>query len=262
MQKDIFIQARVSSTRLPGKVLKEIEGQPILVRTYNRIRLSKKAHNVVVITSDKIIDEKIVSICKLNNIPVFKGDEKDLLDRHYKAALFFGSKIIFKVPSDCPLSDYKIIDSVLDMSDNYDYVSNYHPPTFPDGLDVEGADFKTLKHAWLKAEKKFEREHTFPFIWDNPKRYHLGNLVNKKGNMFMTHRWTLDYQEDFLFLKKIFKEFDFKNDFDFYDILKLLKKKPKLKLINSKYNGVNWYRNENQNLKTINANLFKNEPVI
>jgi len=151
MQKDIFIQARMGSTRMPGKVLTNIDNVPILVRTVNRIRRCKLASNIVVITSNDRGDDEIVKICNKFSIPVFRGSEHDLLDRHYKAASFFGSDYVFKIPSDCPFADSDIITEALKISDKFDYVSNYHPPTFPDGLDVEGARFNILEKAWKLA---------------------------------------------------------------------------------------------------------------
>ena len=257
MQKDIFIQARMGSTRMPGKVLVNINNVPILVRTVNRIRRCKLASNIVVITSNDRGDDEIVKICNKFSIPVFRGSEHDLLDRHYKAASFFGSDYVFKIPSDCPFADSDIITEALKISDKFDYVSNYHPPTFPDGLDVEGARFNILEKAWKLANKPYEREHTFPYIWDNPSKFKIKNFTNKKGNMFMTHRWTLDFPEDLNFVKSIYREFNYAEYFNFEEILNLLDKKPKLSKLNSMHNGVNWYRNEKDNLKTIDPSLYR-----
>ena len=261
MNVDIFIQARLGSTRLPGKVLKIIGNFPNLVLTYRRIRQTKNVREVVVITSENHIDDQIVDVCIKYKIPFFRGSEHDCLDRHYQAAKKFNSDLIFKIPSDCPLSDPKTNEEVISiLLNNYstiDYVSNYHPPTFPDGLDIEGCKFSTLEDAWQNAEKKIEREHTFPYIWDNPQRYSIANVVNKKGNMFLTHRWTLDYIEDFEFINRVYSEFLYDESFTFSDILDLLDRKPGLTKINHMYNGVNWYRNHMNDLKTISSDQFK-----
>lgn len=246
----------MGSSRLPGKILKKIDGVPIIIRTYNRIRKSTLATNVVVITSNLKRDDEIANLCMEYSFPVFRGSENDLLDRHYCAASFYKSDYVFKIPSDCPFSDYHIIDKVLSLSDNYDYISNYHPPTFPDGLDVEGSRFDVLQEAWNLSKNKHEREHTFPYIWDNPDKFNLGNVLNEKGNMFMTHRWTLDYPEDMKFIEEIYKNFQYSDDFYFDDILDLLKQNPELSSINSKYNGFNWYRHEKKKLKTIDPSLY------
>lgn len=260
MQKDILIQARMGSTRLPGKVLESVGGIPLLLRTYNRVRLSKLAQNVVIISSTEKKDDVIEELCIQNDIQIFRGSENDLLDRHYQAALELKSDYVFKIPSDCPFSDPAIIDTVLGMASSFDYVSNYHPPTFPDGLDVEGAKFELLEEAWRSATKKFEREHTFPFIWDNPDRFTIGNLNNELGNMFLSHRWTLDYPEDLEFVKRVYREFDYDELFGLTDILALLESKPEIKEINNMYNGVNWYRNEINNLKTVSQDEYRQEP--
>lgn len=257
MQMDIFVQARMSSTRLPGKVLKPVGGIPLLHRTYNRIRQSKGAENVAIITSTHNSDDLIVDYCVDNKIPIIRGDLNDLLDRHYKAALSLGSDYVFKIPSDCPFADHILIDRVLAMAADYDYVSNYHPPTFPDGLDVEGACMTVLHEAWCNAQAQHEREHTFPYIWDQPNKYTIGNLVNEHGNMFMTHRWTLDYLEDFKFVEAVYREFDYTDDFGFTDILDLLHDKPDIAEINKAYAGVNWYRNEAEKLKTVDKSLYR-----
>jgi spore coat polysaccharide biosynthesis protein SpsF len=235
----------------------EIGGVPVLLRQYSRIRRSALAREVCVITSTAPQDVAIVDLCVKHKIPVIRGSEKDLLDRHYRSAKQLGSDYVFKIPSDCPLSDPGIIDSVIRMSSRYDYVSNYHPPTFPDGLDVEGCSFDHLEFAWANARLDFQREHTFPFIWDNPKSFSIGNLVNKYGDMFLTHRWTLDYRADFDFLSAVYKNFDYKDDFNFQDVLKLLEARPEISAINNAYAGVNWYRNHSDQLKTIGPNLFR-----
>jgi spore coat polysaccharide biosynthesis protein SpsF len=259
----VFVQARLGSTRLPAKVLREVLGKELLLHEIERIRKAKSVDEVVVITTTKKEDDRIANLCKKNDIPYFRGSEKDLLDRHYQAAKKFKADFVVKIPSDCPIVDPKIIDEVINLwlnnQDKFDYVSNYHEPTFPDGLDVEGCPFLILEIAWREAKKTHEREHTFPFIWDNPKRFRLGNIENPKGKMFMTHRWTLDYEEDFIFLKEIIESFRDKPDFSMDDVLQLLNKNTLLKEINSKYNGVNWYRHHPGELKTVGEDLYRPE---
>ena len=193
----------------------------------------------------------------------FRGSENDLLDRHYQAALKYNADFIAKIPSDCPLADPEIIDSVLglwiDNPERFDYVSNYHPPTFPDGLDVEGAPFPILEMAWKESQKVFEREHTFPYIWDNTERFRIGNIENRYGNMFMTHRWTLDYEEDYQFIKTVFEELGDNPGFSIKNVLDLLKRKPQIGDINRKYAGINWYRKHEGELKTVTKDQFRKE---
>ncbi len=261
IKADILIQARLGSTRLPGKVLKDIAGLPMLVRTFRRIRKTLGVTDVVVITTTNSEDDAIVEVCRNYGIPVLRGSENDCLDRHYQAAKILKSDLVFKIPSDCPFSDPIINADVVSLLSNggcnLDYVSNYHPPTFPDGLDIEGCRFDVLEVAWREAVAGFQREHTFPFIWDNPEKFSIANYVNKYGNMFMTHRWTLDYLDDYLFVERVYKEFGYEEEFYFTDILKVLIDKPTIAQINAKYAGVNWYQSESHNLKTITKDQYR-----
>lgn len=262
----VFIQARLGSTRLPGKVMKKVLGKELLLRMFDRVKRAKTVDEIVVITSTNKDDNLIYELCQKNNIKCYRGSENDLLDRHYQAAKIYKADFVVKIGSDCPLADPNIIDEVINLwlnnQDKYDYVSNYHPPTFPDGLDVEGCPFSILETAWKEAKEAHEREHTFPFIWDNPKKFRIGNITNPRGNMFLTHRWTIDYQEDFLFLKRVFEELENKPNFQMEDILTLLKEKPEIAKINQKYLGINWYRKNEEELKTVPRYLYrKNEPL-
>ncbi|MEJ2104988.1 MAG: glycosyltransferase family protein [Ignavibacteriaceae bacterium] len=217
-----IIQARVGSSRLPGKVLLPLANRPLILR-----------------------------------IEVFRGSSLDLLDRHYKAAKKFDAEAVVKIPSDCPLIAPEIIDKViLYYINNYkkfDYVSNLHPPSYPDGNDVEIMSFKTLENAWINAKKDFEREHTTPFIWENPDKFRIGNVLWETGYDYsMSHRFTIDYKEDYELIKRIYDELYNQNpEFSLNDILLLLKQKPEIKKINEMYAGVNWYRNHLKELKTI-----------
>lgn len=259
----VFVQARMTSTRLRGKVLKKVLGKEILLFMLERVKRAKSIDEVAVITSLKRQDDAIVELCEKNNIKYYRGSQDDLLDRHYQAAKAFGADFIVKIPSDCPLTDPAIIDRVINLwRDNpgeYDYVSNYHPPTFPDGLDVEGCPFAILEAAWKEAKEPFEREHTFSFIWDNPQRFRIGNITNPYGEMFLTHRWTLDYPEDFCFIKRVIDELKGKPGFLMEDVLALLKNKPEIAKINEKYRGINWYRNVQGRLNTVNRYEYLND---
>lgn len=259
--KLVCVQARMGSTRLPKKVLMEALGKPLLVHQIERIQRAKNVDKVVVITSTEKENDLIENICKEGNIDCFRGSELDLLDRHYKAAIEYQADFIIKIPSDCPLVDPKIVEEVVSMwelnKDLYDYVSNYHPPTFPDGLDVEGCTFEALELAWRSATEIYEREHTFPYIWDQPNKFRIGNVMNNYGNMFMTHRWTLDYPEDYQFIKTIFEELRNLPYFGMSDVLDLLQRRPEISEINRMHVGINWYRNHEGILKTVDKTLYK-----
>lgn len=259
----VFVQARMGSARLPGKVLKKVLNKELLFYEAERIKRAKKVDDVVVITSINEDDNLIYDLCQKNNIKCYRGSENDLLDRHYQAAKIYQADFAVKVPSDCPLTDPNIIDEVINLwlnnQDKYDYVSNYHPPTFPDGLDVEGCPFSILETAWKEAKETHEREHTFPFIWDNPQRFRIGNIINPRGNMFLTERWTLDYPEDYDFIKTVIEELKDRPDFLIDDVSDLLKRKPEIKEINKKHLGVNWYKNVQDNLKTVPRYLYRRD---
>lgn len=259
----VIVQARCSSTRLPEKILLRAEGETLLIHQLKRIAAASIPWKTVVATTTDEIDDVIVNLCDKHSIPVFRGHPTDLLDRHYKAALAYGADVVVKIPSDCPLIDPVIIDHVLQLflsSPNaYDFVSNLHPATYPDGNDVEVMRLDVLHNAWFHADKSFEREHTTPFIWDNPSKYHIGNVVcPDKKNYSMTHRWTLDYPEDYEFIRSVYGYLYHKNPlFSMNDILQLLEEHPEISEINSHFIGVNWYRNHGNELQTISSEETK-----
>jgi spore coat polysaccharide biosynthesis protein SpsF len=179
------------------------------------------------------------------------------LDRHFKTAVPYFPDLVVKIPSDCPLIDPAVIDKVLGYfisnSDKFDYVSNLHPPSYPDGNDVEAVSMKALSETWLNARRPMELEHTTPYIWENPGRFRIGNVKWETGNDYsMTYRFTIDYIEDYFFIKTIYDELFPANPlFSLSDILCLLDSRPELLEINKKYIGVNWYRNHLNELRTI-----------
>ena len=251
----------MGSTRFPGKVMKKIGGREIFLVQLDRMKRAKTLDQIVVATTIKKRDDVIVRLCKKNKILYFRGSENDLLDRYYKAAKKFKAELVVKIPSDEPLMDADVMDTVIremhQNLDKYDFVSNLHPPSYPDGLDVEIMTFKALEIAWKKAKKPYEREHLTPYIWDNPGLFRVGNVANKYGDMFMTHRWTLDYPEDFNFFKAVFSSFKNKNKFKMEDILKLLDKHPEIAAINTKHMGINWFRHVGDQLKTVDSKFYR-----
>lgn len=259
----IVIQARNTSTRLPGKVLLPLSGKPLLLRMYERVNSSRVQKEIAVATTTDAEDDSIEDLCLKNNINVFRGHPTDLLDRHYNAGLKFNADVIVKIPSDCPLICPEVIDKVIlyysEHKNKYDFVSNLHPATYPDGNDVEVIPMKILKEAFDEADKIFEREHTTPFIWERKERYRLGNVEWETGlNYSMTHRFTIDYIEDYEFIRRVYEElYDEKKIFGLSDILKLTEARPKIKKINEMHAGVNWYRNHLNELKTVSIKETK-----
>jgi len=254
-----IVQARVNSTRLPGKVLLPLLSKSLLTRMVERVKRSKLLHQVIVATSTASDDDPIERECIQNGFSFFRGDLLDLLDRHYRAACESDADIVLKIPSDCPLIDPSIIDQVilfyLENAHRYDYVSNLHPATFPDGNDVELMTFPALEKCWLEATRPMEREHTTPYIWEQTDKFRIGNVSWQTGlDYSMSHRWTIDYREDYELIKEIFEIlYKVNPEFTLEDILDLLKSRPELKEINRHYVGVNWYRNHLNELTTISA---------
>ena len=259
-----IIQARMGSSRLPGKVLLPLADKPLILRMYERAAFSDYAGKIIVAITEDQDDDELFKLCKQNNIEIYRGSTLDLLDRHFQAAKIFGAETVIKIPSDCPLIDPKIIDKVIlyyiNNRDKYDFVSNLHPPSYPDGNDIEVMSFKALENTWINAKKDFEREHTTPYIWENLDKFRIGNVVWETGlDYSMTHRFTIDYKEDYEFIKKVYDELYRKNNrFGLNDILDLLKNKPEIKKINQMYAGVNWYRNHIKELKTVSPEHTKN----
>jgi spore coat polysaccharide biosynthesis protein SpsF len=241
-----------------------LAGEPLILRMYERVSFSKLAGRIVVAITDDNTDDKLYKYLLQSDIETFRGNSLDLLDRHYQSAKKINADAVVKIPSDCPLIDPKVIDEVIEYyitnKGNYDFVSNLHPPTFPDGNDVEIMSFTALQDAWINAKKVFEREHTTPFIWENPDKFRIGNVLWRKNlNYSMTHRFTIDYKEDYEFIKRVYDELYEKNDkFGLDEIIELVESKPEIKKINQMYAGVNWYRNHINELKTITSEQTKN----
>lgn len=231
-----ILQARLSSTRLPQKVLKPLLGRPMVLRQIERIQRSKKIDELVVATSDEASDDPLEMLFNENGVNCFRGSLDDVLDRYYQAAILWDPEYIVRLTADCPLTDPNVIDDVISfyMNGDYDYVSNSVPPTFPDGLDIEIFKFSCLKQAWQEAQLSSEREHATPYIYNNPQKFKLGNYENTTD---LSHlRWTVDEPEDFEFVEKIYKElYPFNPEFVMRDILKLLNKQPELLEINNMF---------------------------
>lgn len=226
-----IIQARVGSTRLPGKVLKDICGKPMIWHVIERVKKAKLVEKVIVATTVKEEDDEIVKIAEQCGVKSFRGSEDDVLDRYYQAAKELGADVIVRVTADCPLIDPLIIDKTIEffLKGNFSYVSNALKPTFPDGLDVEVFSFEALHKAWEKATKLSEREHVTPYIWKHPEDFKIGNF--ESGLDFSHLRWTVDKEEDLQFVREVYKRIG-KEFFHMEDILELLRKHRELTDIN------------------------------
>ena len=257
------IQARVQSTRLPGKILLPLSGKPLLLRMLERVHAASTLDEMVVATASGVENDPIRALCRRIGVRVFTGHPTDLLDRHYRAGLECGGDAVVKIPSDCPLIDPRIIDRVvrrfrrLAATDSADFVSDLYPATYPDGNDVEIMTMSALETAWREAGRDFEREHTTPFLWDQPDRFRLANVRWETGrDLSMSHRFTIDYPDDYAFIARVYDELHVQGarPFSLEDILALLRERPDIYDINAHLAGVNWYRHHLGTLRTIGPN--------
>ncbi len=230
----VIDQARMTSTRLPGKVMKEVIEKPLLEYQIERLRKLTEANQLVIATTTNDTDIPIVELCNRMGVEYYKGSEEDVLSRYYEAATKFEADIVVRVTSDCPLIDPAIVDRVIKYykdEGNYDYVSNTLIRTYPRGMDTEVFSFKVLEEVYLNAQEISEREHVTPFIYKNPGHYKLGNVRNNEDKS--EHRWTVDTTEDFELISMIIEQLYFSNpSFGLSDILELLHDNPQWKKIN------------------------------
>jgi spore coat polysaccharide biosynthesis protein SpsF len=258
----VVIQARTSSTRLPDKVRLPLAGAPLLQRMVERVAAARATvpFEMTVATTTSPADDALVALCREIDVRCFRGHPTDLLDRHYQAAREAGADTVVKIPSDCPLIDPSVIARVLtfhrENAGNYDFVSNLHPATYPDGNDVEVMPMALLEQAWKEASRPLEREHTTPFFWERPERFRLGNVAWEMGlDYSMSHRFTIDYPADHDFISAVYDALwtPERPLFSLVDILALCEARPDIFALNQRYAGVNWYRHHIGELLTIES---------
>ena len=240
MQIGIILQARCNSKRLPNKVIKNIKHKSILQLIIERLKNIPHTQLVIATTKGKE-DDEICKICLKNDVPFYRGKKNDVLSRYYAVSSLYNFKTIIRTNADCPFLDKDILKKMLSIfiKKKYDYFSNILEPSFPSGLHIEIFNQKTLKIANRKATSVSDREHVTPYIYRNNRKFFIGSFKNNKNLSF--HRWTIDYLEDLRFVKKVYKEFNYKNDFKMNDVLKLLKKKPEI-------TNLNYFIEKKQNL--------------
>ncbi|MGA1870292.1 MAG: cytidylyltransferase domain-containing protein [bacterium] len=236
MKKVIIVQARMTSTRLPGKVLKEVCGKPLLAHLIARLKRVQNADQIVIATTTNSTDEPIVTLCKQCAMDFYRGSEEDVLSRYYETAKEFSADIIIRITSDCPVIDSKVINKVIafymNNKDSCDYVSNVLSRTYPRGMDTEVFSFKVLQEAHREAEDEVEREHVTPFIHQRPERYRCVNVPYDTDQSH--HRWTVDTPEDLALITKIFEAlFPRKPAFGLEDMLDVMDAHPEWRSINA-----------------------------
>jgi spore coat polysaccharide biosynthesis protein SpsF len=244
----VVVQARMGSSRLPGKVLLPVAGAPLLQRMLERVLAAKEPDDLCVATTLAAEDEPIRQLARAMRVPVVSGHPTDLLDRHRQAGRLARADVVVKIPSDCPLIDPAVIDRVLGCyraaAGSVDFVTNLHPPSWPDGNDVEAMPIDVLEVAWREATRPLEREHTTPFIWERPERFRLLNVASELGgDRSKTHRFTIDYPEDHRFIARVYDELWSRERpiFSVSDILELLAARPDIARLNERWAGQSWH---------------------
>jgi spore coat polysaccharide biosynthesis protein SpsF len=220
-----IIQARMGSTRLPGKVMKDIGGETMLARVVWRARRAKLLDEVVVATTNKSADTPIIAECGKLDVPVFRGDEQDVLDRYYRSAQANRAEAVVRITSDCPLIDPEIIDEVIHafLKEKPDYASSTF---YPRGLDIEVMTMTSLERAWHESNKSYHRIHVTPYIYQNPDMFRL--LTVKAEEDYSNYRWTVDTREDLNFVRSVYSRLDNTDAFGWHDVLTVLDQEPEL----------------------------------
>lgn len=267
-----IIQARLTSSRLPGKVLLDIAGEPMLVRVVERARRAKTLNRIVVATTIDPSDDVIEALCIERSYAYYRGSQQDVLDRYYQAARAFGAEVIVRITADCPLIDPDVIDETVNafygepshnhqsplsptsLSPAYDFAANRLPPpwgrTYPIGLDTEVCTFQALECAWKEADQPYQREHVMPYIYEPVRAQHFSSLQETRPErndpakdfrvLLVNHdpdyghlRWTVDTPEDLDLIRQIFVLLGGRDDFTWLDVLALFKREPGLAQINA-----------------------------
>ena len=226
------IQARMGSTRLPGKVLKDIGGETMLERVVRRTQRASLLDQIVVATTVEPSDDVIVAECERLGVPIFRGDEQDVLDRYYQAAGAYEAEVVVRITSDCPLIDPKITNRVVRafLDETPDCASNTLVRTYPRGLDTAVVTTAALARAWREATEPYQRAHVMPYIYQNPD---LFRLLSVSGEVDYSHyRWTVDTQEDLDFVRAVYARLGNDDTFGWCDVLEILAQEPELTDLN------------------------------
>ena len=248
-----IVQARVGSSRLPGKVLLDIDGKTMLERVVGRTRGSKWIDEVIVATTVELADDEIESLCAARGYPCYRGSSSDVLDRYYQAARLFRADVIVRITADCPVIDPGVIDQTIEaFFDNpvpdknsgpdaptnrypWDFAANRLPPpwkrTFPIGLDTEVCTFEALERAWKEAGEPHQREHVMPYLYEQEGRFRVLQIDHDPD--YGALRWTVDTAEDLELVRRIYTHFGGREDFSWKEVLALLEEHPELREINA-----------------------------
>lgn len=259
------IQARMGSSRLPGKVLMDIEGVPMLGRVVSRVRRAARIQDVIVATTTDAADNGICDYCKKNGTQFMRGSQFDVLDRYFQAARQTKAEIVVRITADCPVIDHALIDEAVKLllgdgshskmetgaiQPDFDFVANRLPPpwrrTYPIGLDTEVCTFKALEQAWAESSEPVDREHVMPYLYQGvklaPENPHVSIGTTARGFRVAIlefsedlgrYRWTVDAAGDLEFVREVYRRLGEKADFSWLDVLQLLRSSPELMSINA-----------------------------
>jgi spore coat polysaccharide biosynthesis protein SpsF len=252
MKTIAIIQARMNSSRLPGKVLLDIAGQPMLRRVLERVRRSSLLEGVAVATTQDASDDGLVAYCQENGYDCLRGSQFDVLERYYQAACQLEAGIVVRITADCPVIDPGLIDQTLqEFSEcGVDFAANRLPPpfsrTYPIGLDIEVCTYNALERAWKESSQPHHREHVMPYLYDDviletisPTRS-MGTTGRGFKVLLLNHvpdlgdlRWTVDTSQDLEFIRRVYSSFNGLDDFSWSDVLNLVQQHPELARINA-----------------------------
>ena len=226
-----IVQARCSSSRLPGKVIKEIAGKPMIIHELERLSRSKRIDKIMLATSTETSDDPLAKVVTDAGFGVYRGNLDDVLDRYYQCAKEYLPEHVVRITGDCPVIDWRLVDSVIKIhiehDNDYTSLSEY----YPDGLDTEVMKFSALEEAWKKANLLSEREHVTLYLRNHENAFKIETIPCDENLESM--RWTVDEPQDFMFITQVFAELYSTNyDFGMKDILLLLKEKTELMDIN------------------------------
>ncbi len=248
-----IIQGRMSSSRLPGKILADIAGQPMLQRVFMRTSRSASVTQTLFATTTDPSDDPVAEYCDFSGIPFTRGNLYDVLDRYYQAAKEAKADVVVRITADCPVIDPELIDNVVNtlLEGEYDFACNRLPPpldnrTYPIGLDVEACTFSSMQRAWKESKEVFHREHVMTYLYENvemtrqsrtletgtsPRGYNIALLHHTTD--FGDYRWTVDTPEDLEFMRQVYSRFDGRDDFTWKEVLDLVHDEPELMKINA-----------------------------
>jgi spore coat polysaccharide biosynthesis protein SpsF len=227
-----IVQARMGSSRLPGKVMLDLGGKTVLGRVMDRLGRAKLTGELVVATTDASVDDEIVTESRRAGVKVFRGDEKDVLDRYYRAAQHFRAEAVVRITSDCPLIDPEISDKTIQMflENRPDYASNALQRTYPRGLDTEVFTMECLARTWKLAQKSYQRSHVTAYIYENPGQFHLLPVTGDTD--YSWQRWTVDTTDDLKFIRAIYERVEDADNFGWREVLTIVESEPELLELN------------------------------